>query len=50
MVIDYLLTWNYRRFDNAETKPVIRSICAIHGYNNPEICPPQELMGGFDDG
>ena len=47
--IDYLLTWNYRHLDNAETKPVIRSICAIHGYNSPEICTPQELMGGFDD-
>ncbi len=48
--IDYLLTWNYRHLDNAETKPVIRSVCAIHGYNSPEICSPQELMGGFDDG
>lgn len=47
--IDYLLTWNYRHLDNAETKPVIRSICAIHGYNSPEICTPQELMGGVDD-
>ena len=48
--IDYLLTWNYRHLDNAETKPVIRSICTIHGHNSPEICTPQELMEGFDDG
>ena len=47
--IDYLLTWNCRHLDNAETKPVIRSVCAIHGYTSPEICTPQELMGGFDD-
>ena len=47
--IDYLLTWNCRHLDNAETKPVIRSVCAIHGYASPEICTPQELMGGFDD-
>ena len=47
--IDYLLTWNYRHLDNAETKPVIRSVCAIHSYNSPEICTPQELMGGLDD-
>ncbi len=47
--IDYLLTWNCRHLDNAETKPVIRSVCAIHGYPSPEICTPQELMGGFDD-
>jgi len=43
--IDYLLTWNYRHLDNAETKPDIRNICAAHGYNSPEICTPQELMG-----
>ena len=47
--IDYLLTWNYRHLDNAETKPLIRSVCATHDYNSPEICTPQELMGGFDD-
>lgn len=47
--IDYLLTWNYRHLDNAETKPVIREVCAVHGYNSPEICTPQELMGVFND-
>jgi hypothetical protein len=47
--VDYLLTWNCRHLDNAETKPIIRSICAIHGYTSPEICTPQELMGVFDD-
>jgi hypothetical protein len=47
--IDHLLTWNFRHLDNAETKPIIRSICAIHGYASPEICTPQELMGVFDD-
>jgi predicted nucleic acid-binding protein len=43
--IEYLLTWNCRHLDNAETKPVIRSICAIKGYICPEICTPVELMG-----
>jgi predicted nucleic acid-binding protein len=47
--IDYLLTWNYRHLDNAETKPVIRSVCVTPGYDSPEICTPQELMGGYDD-
>jgi hypothetical protein len=47
--VDYLLTWNFRHIDNAETKPIIRSICTIHGYTSPEICTPQELMGVFDD-
>jgi len=43
--MDYLLTWNCRHIDNAETKPIIRSICALEGYSCPEICTPQELMG-----
>lgn len=43
--MDYLLTWNCRHLDNAETKPLIRSICAVAGHHCPEICTPQELMG-----
>jgi predicted nucleic acid-binding protein len=43
--IDYLLTWNCRHIDNAETKPIVRSICATRGYTCPEICTPEELMG-----
>jgi hypothetical protein len=48
--IDYLLTWNYRHIDNAETKPVIRRVCLAKGYGPPEICTPQELMGVFENG
>ena len=48
--IDYLLTWNCRHIDNAETKPVVRAICATRGYACPEICTPEELMGGVDEG
>jgi predicted nucleic acid-binding protein len=47
--IDYLLTWNCRHLDNAEMKPLMRSVCAVAGYRCPEICTPQELMGGQDD-
>jgi hypothetical protein len=47
--IDYLLTWNYRHIDNAEAKPLIRKICSEKGYGYPEICTPQELMGGFEN-
>jgi len=44
--VDYLLTWNCRHIDNAETKPIIRSVCVANGYTCPEICTPQEeLMG-----
>lgn len=44
--IDYLLTWNCRHIDNAETKPLIRKVCENSDYVYPEICTPQELMGG----
>ena len=48
--VDYLLTWNCRHLDNAEMKPVMRSVCAIHGYACPEICTPLELMGDEHEG
>lgn len=47
--LDYLLTWNCRHINNAATKPVIRSICALAGYKCPEICTPQELLPEDDD-
>lgn len=47
--VDYLLTWNCRHLDNAELKPVMRSVCAVHGYVCPEICTPLELMGDEDE-
>ncbi len=43
--MDYLLTWNCRHIDNAETKPVVRNVCIKKGLFFPEICTPQELMG-----
>ena len=48
--VDYLLTWNFRHLDNAETKPVIRRVCVTQGHAAPEICTPQELMGVIEDG
>lgn len=47
--VDYLLTWNYRHLDNAETKPAIRDTCVRHGLSSPEICTPWELMGDQED-
>jgi hypothetical protein len=44
--LDYLLTWNYRHIANAESKPLIRRVCLEKGFGYPEICTPQELMGG----
>ena len=48
--VDYLLTWNCRHIDNAEMKPLMRSVCAVHGYTCPEICTPLELMGEENEG
>jgi len=48
--VDYLLTWNYRHIDNAEKKPLVRSVCLTAGYGYPEICTPQELMGVYGNG
>ncbi|MBN1395722.1 MAG: type II toxin-antitoxin system VapC family toxin [Pirellulales bacterium] len=47
--VDYLLTWNCRHIDNAETKPAIRAVCIALEYPCPEICAPEELMGGLSD-
>ncbi|MHC4928021.1 MAG: type II toxin-antitoxin system VapC family toxin [Planctomycetota bacterium] len=43
--MDYLLTWNCRHIDNAEIKPLIRTLCMSKNLHFPEICTPQELMG-----
>ena len=48
--VDYLLTWNCRHIDNAEMKPLMRSVCVVHGYSCPEICTPLELMGEDNEG
>ena len=47
--VDYLLTWNCRHIDNAATKPLMRSICAVAGYQCPEICTPLELLPEDND-
>ncbi|MDD5674000.1 MAG: type II toxin-antitoxin system VapC family toxin [Chitinivibrionales bacterium] len=44
--MDYLLTWNCRHIDNAEIKPKMRGLLMKYGYVCPEICTPQELLGG----
>ena len=43
--VDFLLTWNFRHLDNAENKPMMRSVCARYGRRCPEICTPRELGG-----
>jgi predicted nucleic acid-binding protein len=42
---DYLLTWNFRHINNAETKRRLAAAIEEAGYECPMICSPEELMG-----
>jgi predicted nucleic acid-binding protein len=44
--IDYLVTWNFRHINNAETRWRIQMAIESMGYACPTICSPEEL-GGF---
>lgn len=46
--MDFLLTWNCRHLDNAELKPKVRKIIKDLGFEMPEICTHQELIGDED--
>ncbi|MEI6809531.1 MAG: type II toxin-antitoxin system VapC family toxin [bacterium] len=43
---DYLLTWNFKHINNAETKRTLVEAIEEAGYECPMICSPEELMGG----
>lgn len=45
--VDYLLTWNFKHIDNALLNPRVRALCTEHGHPCPEICTPQEMIGGL---
>lgn len=46
---DFLLTWNFRHINNAETKSAITRVVESCGFVCPHICSPEELGGGSDD-
>lgn len=46
---DYLLTWNFKHINNAETKSVIVKIVEFCGYICPQLCSPEELGGISND-
>ncbi len=46
---DYLLTWNFRHINNAETKSAIAEVIESRGFVCPQICSPDELGGTSDD-
>jgi len=47
--VDYLLTWNFKHINNAETKALITRVVEASGLECPILCSPEEL-GGYDDG
>jgi hypothetical protein len=47
--VDYLLTWNFKHINNAETKKLITRIVESLGYVCPLICSPEALGGSSND-
>jgi hypothetical protein len=41
--IDYLLTWNFKHINNAETKTLIARVIEKEGWACPVLCSPEEL-------
>jgi predicted nucleic acid-binding protein len=41
--IEYLLTWNFRHINNAETKALIVRVVEADGWVCPILCSPEEL-------
>ncbi|MCP5008094.1 MAG: type II toxin-antitoxin system VapC family toxin [Planctomycetes bacterium] len=44
--VDAIVTWNFRHINNPYTRKMIRSITESNGLACPEICSPEELIGG----
>ncbi|WP_295426995.1 type II toxin-antitoxin system VapC family toxin [uncultured Thiodictyon sp.] len=47
--IEYLLTWNFRHINNAETKALIARVVEADGWVCPVLCSPEELGGNADE-
>jgi len=43
--MDSLLTWNFGHLNNAFTRARIRDTIEAEGYECPELCSPEELLG-----
>nr|VFJ51349.1 MAG: hypothetical protein BECKFW1821A_GA0114235_10318 [Candidatus Kentron sp. FW]VFJ59636.1 MAG: hypothetical protein BECKFW1821B_GA0114236_10499 [Candidatus Kentron sp. FW] len=43
--MDYLLTWNFKHINNAETKGAIARVVEHNGFACPVLCSPEELGG-----
>lgn len=42
---EFLLTWNFKHINNAETKALIEKLVEDRGYICPILCSPEELGG-----
>ncbi|WP_157817515.1 hypothetical protein [Candidatus Thiodictyon syntrophicum] len=47
--IEYLLTWNFKHINNAETKALIARVVEADGWVCPVLCSPEELGGNADE-
>ena len=45
--VQFLLTWNFKHINNAETRALIARVVAENGWQCPVLCSPEEL-GGID--
>jgi len=41
--IEFLLTWNFRHINNAQTKTLITAVIESHGFACPVLCSSEEL-------
>ena len=41
--VDFLLTWNFRHINNAQTKAIIEEVIEQHDLVCPILCSPEEL-------
>jgi len=42
--VDFLLTWNFKHINNANTRNKIAQVINLSGFNSPIICSPEELI------
>ena len=45
----FLLTWNFKHINNAETKAAIVNVVESYGFTCPQLCSPEELGGITND-
>jgi hypothetical protein len=42
--VDFLITWNFKHINNANTRQRIESVIQAAGYTCPVLCSPEELI------